>query len=57
MSGHFHNEVVKFRSKGKVKKVERYVHNSREGAVEELSSDGKLVKKAKWSNNREVAAP
>ncbi|MFP2933156.1 toxin-antitoxin system YwqK family antitoxin [Pyxidicoccus sp. 3LG] len=54
--GNFHGEVVELHSNGKVKKVERYVHNSREGAVEEFSADGKLVKKSEWRNNREVAA-
>jgi hypothetical protein len=54
--GNFHGEVVELHRNGKVKKVERYVQNSREGAVEEFAEDGTLVKKTEWRNNRKVAA-
>ncbi|MCP3103848.1 hypothetical protein LZ198_33715 [Myxococcus sp. K15C18031901] len=54
--GNFHGDVVELHANGKTKKVEHYVHGSREGTVQEFAADGKLVKQSEWRNNREVAS-
>ncbi len=54
--GNYHGKRVQYFANGKPRIIEEFSKGKRNGVVQEFSEDGKLVRQARYQDDREVAA-